>query len=85
MRELNVNHYVFVRLTDFGRQVERKNHEKLFAGYPPGLCPFSPKEEDPEGWSRWQLWDLMKEFGSVISMAGPVPFETTIRIDEAEA
>lgn len=67
-----------VRLTDYGREVHRENFDAL--GIPFGTLPYRPPTEDAEGWSKWQLWNLMQEFGPHMSLAGRMPFETTIRI-----
>jgi hypothetical protein len=36
--------------------------------------------EDAEGFSTWQLWALMADFGEHIAMGLEVPFETSIQI-----
>ena len=42
------------------------------------------KEKDTkDGWTRFQLWDLMKTFGDVMINGNPrIPFETRIRLGE---
>ncbi|MBE2181411.1 MAG: hypothetical protein IAE97_13165 [Chthoniobacterales bacterium] len=78
----NVNDYVQVRLTDYGRQCLRDNYEKPKAAYAGKLgFDYSPPKEDKDGWSRWQAWSLMKDLGPHISMGMNPPFETTIRIE----
>jgi len=76
--EFNTNHNVRVRLTDHGRMVHRKSHDDMFGGN----FPYELPKEDADGWSEWQLWDLMSQFGEHIHMIGPIPFETTIRIGD---
>lgn len=75
----NVNNYVWVRLTDHGRKILREQHEALFerSRNPPEWS--APKEQD--GWSRWQLWDLMTQLGDYCYNGGQVPFETTIEVE----
>lgn len=69
----NINNSVRVKLTDTGRHHNRQEH--------PRSAPFL--KEDADGWSRWQLWDLMHTFGSLLSLgAGRLPFETEIEIPE---
>lgn len=66
--ELNINEIVFVRLTDHGKRILRESG-----------CQYIKTEND--GWSKWQLWDLMQSFGSHIHFGNrDLPFETTIRI-----
>lgn len=74
--EINMNDRVYVRLTDTGRGHIEKAHHELFMG----KVPFAPTKEDADGWSEWQLWDLMQTLGDVCFMGGPVPFETAIRL-----
>lgn len=77
----NVNHYVRVRLTEYGRECLMRNHEELAAHYG-GKLNFGPRdpEEDAEGWSQWQMHDLMSEFGKHIYCGCKIPFETEIEI-----
>jgi hypothetical protein len=62
----NVNHEVRVRLKERGRAIvaEERPHKRV----------------DADGWSTWQLWDLMQCFGPHIVFGGPVPFETNIEL-----
>lgn len=66
---LNINENVFVRLTDHGRDILRKNGVEV----PP---------EDAKGYSRWQLWCLMQEFGPYIGMGRTNPFDLNLYIRE---
>jgi hypothetical protein len=63
----NVNEYVRVRLNDYGRQILGNGHRTI------------PHEAD--GWSRWQLWDLVSTFGAYVHLGVAPPFETDIRIE----
>lgn len=80
----NVNNHVRVKLTDYGRRVLRKWHDDLYwrSEKPP---EYHPPKEDADGWSRWQLWDLMSKLGPSISMSMAVPFETEIEIETDES
>jgi len=80
----NINDHVHVKLTEFGHECLRKNHEALWAGSIFVNVPaYMPPQEDAEGWSRWQLWQLMQGFGPYITLGEILPFETTIRIEKA--
>lgn len=79
--EFNINDYVYVRLTDFGRACLQRNHDELVAlagGHDPFL--FKLPKEDNDGWSKWQMWHLMGELGQYTGMGSRNPFEMTIRI-----
>jgi hypothetical protein len=74
--KFNVNEKVKVRLTDTGRRIHRKQWDEL------GITSFKyqPPKEDARGWSEWQLWCLMREFGQHLNNGFDPPFETEIRI-----
>jgi hypothetical protein len=58
---VNLNCYVYVRLTDAGRDILRS--QKIDA-----------PAEDPNGYGRWLLWHLMGVFGPHLCNAGSAPF-----------
>lgn len=70
---LNLNKMVKARLTDHGRAILEA--QSLAVG-----TPYTPPKEDAEGWSEWQLWDLMSRFGEDLYNGCKVPIETEIRI-----
>lgn len=74
----NLNHNVRVKLTDVGRAAILKNHKNLFGDRADKFAP--RKVIEVEGWSEWQLWELMAEFGPYLSNGRPVPFETEIQM-----
>ena len=79
----NVNSGVRVKLTKHGHNVMQANHARLYGHLPVHARPpmWRPRE-DAEGWSRWQLHQLMYEFGECMSGSfGPVPFETWIMLE----
>ena len=81
----NINNYVRVRLTDRGRSIHREWYEKISKQYPPDCLSYRPPTEDEEGWSRWQLWDLMNIFGPSCMNGCIIPFETEIDIVEDQS
>ena len=82
MIKFNINDYVWVRLTDEGKKQLKKQEDSLelkmpgvdFKNY---LIPC----EDSDGWSRWQLWELMYYFGNELYNGCRIPFETEIKIE----
>ena len=80
MIKFNINHDVMVKLTDYGREVLKQNHDKIYAdlGNPQ---PYVPIKEDENGMSKWQLWVLMNEFGHVLYNGNKMPFESTIYLE----
>lgn len=79
--KFNINDSVKVKLNDHGREILKQKHEMLFKVLGiPRYREFVPPQEDEQGWSKWQLWDLMQTFGTHISLGSKVPFETEIEI-----
>lgn len=75
----NINENVRVKLTARGREIHRQRYEPLCAKT--GLT-YRPKTEDADGWSVWQLWDLMNLFGSAIQLGkSDLPFSTQIEVN----
>ena len=81
--DFNLNEHVKVKLTNVGRQIHRKNFDILYAGAPDSLKGvYRPPKEDENGWSEWQLYELMNEFGKDlhIGMASNNPIMPTIKL-----
>lgn len=79
----NLNHSVFVKLTEHGRKIHRQAHADLNASCGGRLGPYSPPLEDNDGWSRWQLWELMHTFGPHVYNGCKAPIHTIIRFEMA--
>ena len=79
----NVNSKVLVRLTDRGRELHRRSYQDTIARIPAGLAadnPYKPPKENAEGWTDFQLWELMELFGPHIFLGCEQPFESNIRL-----
>lgn len=76
----NINETVLVRLNDHGREIIKKDDAKWGELYPRLRGHSTLPEEDADGWSKWQLWRLMKTFGPHMLAGAPNPFDITIRI-----
>lgn len=75
--KFNINNYVKVKLTEKGKNIIENYYSNI-----PQLENHSrplPKE-DENGWSKWQMWDLMSMFGDKMFNGCDVPFETEIEI-----
>jgi repressor LexA len=78
----NINETVRVKLNEDGLRILEARHTELYQHI--GLDrPFAPPQVDDEGYSRFQLWTLMREFGPHIRMGMKPPFDTTIDIPDA--
>jgi len=85
--KVNINDMVKVRLTDEGRRLHRANHDEFVNGIKtrsgkPITLEYDAPKEDTDGWSRWQLWSLMQEFGHHMSLGRNPPFETEIEVEQ---
>ena len=82
----NLNESVRVRLTDHGKRLYRQDWERKFKPYvAQGLqVTYHPPKEDAEGWSEWQLWHLMQEFGPHLHLGCNPPFDLTIQFSVLE-
>lgn len=79
--KFSINNTVRVRLTKFGRDLLRQNHQRLFGDRAddPNFAYKPPEEID--GWATFQLWKLMEVFGPHIHHAMvDMPFETEIEL-----
>lgn len=81
MRSFNINQNVKVKLKQAAIDIMRSNHDRLFAGRL-DKYPFREPKVDEEGYVIFQLWSLMQEFGTSLSLGAIVPFETEILLLE---
>jgi hypothetical protein len=78
--KFNVNDEVRVKLTSFGRSIHRLQWEAREQSVRELLGAYEPPIEDSEGWSTWQLWELMHSFGAHCFNGCIIPFEMQIDI-----
>ena len=78
--DFNINHYVRVKLSNEGLRILREQHEDLKAAFPK-LDDFVEPVVDEEGYSKFQMWSLMRTFGEAMSACKLVPFETWIQFE----
>ena len=76
--KFNINDYVKVKLTDKGRELHKRYQNELLKHW--DKYEYKAPKEDEDGWSKWQLWDLMQTFGPHIHLGGINPFDTEIEI-----
>ena len=77
---LSCNECVRVRLTALGRAQLEKNYYKIYEG-----LLHTPKYNPPrevEGWTSFQLWELMTAFGPHITFPGELYFDLDIEIPD---
>ena len=89
MKALNISELVKVKLTEEGIRILENRHNNLLNQYSDKpevrktLGEFKMPEVDENGYSSFQLWELMNIFGSYMYNGNPkFPFETTIGIPD---
>lgn len=79
MNTLNMNDTVLVRLNDRGLRILREHHDALRQRVPK-IAAWERPAQDAEGYTAFQLWQLMNTFGPHIYLGGEVPFGMDIRL-----
>lgn len=80
--KFNINEYVHVKLTERGRELHRKEHDDFNSKHDLDLEYLPPKDSDKyPGYSKFQLWHLMEDFGKYCRTGCFPPFETEIMIE----
>jgi hypothetical protein len=78
--KFNINHDVKVKLNYSGRQELRRRHDEL-KRISPKVPDFKDRTSDDEGYTKFQMWDLMSTFGPLLELGTNPPFDTYILID----
>lgn len=78
----NINNYVWVKLTELGKEILKKNHDELQTlikqSGGKNTFDFNLPETNENGYSKFQLWALMVEFGNHLYLGCISPFEPNI-------
>lgn len=75
--KVNLNDYIKVRLTDYGKKIREAGYYKY------GLQP-PPLELDKDGYATFQLHVFFHQFGPSLGMAGPTPCAINVLIQGEE-
>lgn len=68
MNEINLNDIVYVRLTDYGKDIYYHRYDELNNHIGHELIKPHFPEEDKCGYSKFQLWDFINIYGPYINM-----------------
>jgi hypothetical protein len=86
MKTLNVNDTVLVKLKEKGYQMLADRHNK-YLGVLPNWdfrnADYYKSKADKDGYTAFQLWSFMQDFGPYIRLGYDLPFETDIKINES--
>ena len=77
-RDVNLNEYIKVKLTDKGKEIYKNHYHDIDDEYVPTL------DVDEEGFCKFQLWEFMQIFGEHFRMGGGSPCETNVKIQIRE-
>jgi hypothetical protein len=80
----NINETIRVKLTPYGRAVHMERHFNFWRQHRPNNIPIYTPKEEQDGWTRWQLWELMEVFGEYVGLCKQPVFETEIEIPVKE-
>lgn len=84
MTTYNLNSKVRVKLTNAGRNALKRDHDIFWASVGRTM-PYTPTKEDAEGWSEWQLWNIMEKLGSYFHLGYVNVMDTTIQLEPFDA
>jgi hypothetical protein len=79
--ELNISNYCWVQLTEAGKNELKKQHDELNFKYKGLLGQYEQKKEDLDGWSKWQIHEVMSNLGHMVISGGVLPFKPIIMIE----
>lgn len=89
MKQLNLNDEVKVKLTEAGIKILEDRHNYFLKQFGDrataikALGEFKAPKVDENGYSSFQLWELMNIFGQAMYNGNPnIPFEMNIAIDD---
>ena len=71
----NLNSYVKVKLNDKGRNIYYHRNDNLGEEFL-RKCPPDYPEEDNDGYTKFQMWELMILYGNHMNFGHDTPFET---------
>lgn len=77
-RDVNLNEYIKVKLTDKGKEIYKNYYKEITDNYVPTL------DTDEECYCKFQLWEFMKIFGEHFRMCSGLPCETNVKIQIME-
>ncbi len=77
----NLNDYVLVKLTPIGIQILELQHNKKYEDLGIRKNEWIPPVIDADGYTKFQLWELMRQLGGSLRIGmGQHPIETEIII-----
>lgn len=77
--DFNINYSVLVKLNQRGLDELKRQYDDLRSKVT-SLPEWEPPKTDEDGYTKFQLWSLMKELGHLCGLGLEPPFDTKIKI-----
>lgn len=78
---LNINQNIKVKLRESGLKELERQHDGFSSSIKSSVS-FNPPLVDKDGYSTFQLWDLMSTFGHMIDLGSALPFDAEMIIKD---
>ena len=85
--KFNINCIIYVKLTERGREKLAENHNAyidLISNWEHRDADFYKKKEDHSGYTQFQMWNLMNEFGKDLICGGTNYFHLDILLKKQD-
>ncbi|MBW1853066.1 MAG: hypothetical protein JRJ00_00025 [Deltaproteobacteria bacterium] len=82
--KFNINDYVKVKLNQEGRNIYFDRDKRLNDSYGREIIKPRTPEVDKEGYSKFQMHELMSLYGEHLTIGGITPFETEIYLENKD-
>jgi len=79
-KQFNISYCVRVKLTDLGKDIYYHQYDKTNDYYGRQVIEPCYPTIDKEGYTEFQLWELMRLYGTYCSNGCGLPFETNITL-----
>lgn len=80
-KPFNINEFVWVKLNDKGVEELKRQHDEFRSLYPNAVRDFVEPKKDEDGYSKFQMHNLMSSFGHMMILGVELPFEATVMLE----
>ena len=80
----NINNYIEIKLTQYGKDILKEKEDKIFTEYPSLKEYLYKYKVNNRGYLKLQLWEVMNIFGSYLGTCCDAPFEMDIKIKSSD-
>lgn len=77
--DFNLNYYTKVKLSELGKKLLHSQHVELLGKT---NIEYREPEVDSEGYTKFQMWNLINKFGKHLHMGYELPFDVNIKIEK---